>query len=209
MTKLITRTFVKGLVVVLPVLAAVYVVFWMVRNLEALPKGLLLRIVPDAYYVPGLGFVLSAAAVFLLGLLMYPWLTRRLLKGADRLMRRIPLFSMVYGPVRDFMDLLGGDMKEQLAQVVMIEIPNTNMKTLGFVTRQDLSDLPEGLDKADHVVVYVQWSSQVGGYCFIVPRDAVRPVDMTIEEGMRWALTAGISGPKNKGEKGQGTKAPD
>jgi uncharacterized membrane protein len=73
------------------------------------------------------------------------------------------------------------------------------LETLGFVTRDDLSDLPDGLSKNDYVVVYVQWSSQIGGYCFLVPRSAVRPVDMTVEEGMRWALTAGISAPARLG----------
>jgi uncharacterized membrane protein len=93
------------------------------------------------------------------------------------------------------MDLFGGDVQEQLGQVVLIKIPNTNIETLGFITRDDLSDLPEGFPGEGHVVVYVQWSSQIGGYCFVVPRDAIRAVDMTVEEGMRWALTAGVSGP--------------
>jgi uncharacterized membrane protein len=78
-------------------------------------------------------------------------------------------------------------------------LPNTELKTLGFITREDLNDLPDGLSKNDHVVVHVQWSSQIGGYCFVVPRRAVQPVDMTVEEGMRWALTAGISAPVRLG----------
>ncbi len=84
--------------------------------------------------------------------------------------------------------------------VVLIKIPHTNMETLGFVTRDDLSDLPDGFPKEDHVVVYVQWSYQMGGYCFVVPRKAVQPVNMTVQQGMRWALTAGISAPKNAGQ---------
>lgn len=71
--------------------------------------------------------------------------------------------------------------------------------------------MPEGFGKEDHVVVFGQWSSQIGGYCFIVPRDAVRPVDMTVEEGMRWAITAGISGPdpKTTNDTRAGEEVPD
>ncbi len=196
MFQFVTRTFLKGLVVVLPIVAAFYVVVWIVRDGEAVVKNSLLTVLPGDYYVPGMGLALVVAAVFCVGLLMYPWLTRKLLDGVDKVLRRIPLFGMVYSPARDLMDVLGGDVEEQLGQVVLIKIPNTNMETLGFVTRDDLSDLPDGFSKDDHVVVYVQWSSQVGGYCFVVPRDAVRPVDMTVEQGMRWSLTAGISGPE-------------
>lgn len=193
----LSRTFLKGLAVVLPIIAAVYVTLWILRDGEAVLRGTLLAVLPEEYYIPGLGLSLVIAIVFCVGLLMYPWLTRKLLDGVDGLLRRVPLFGSVYSPTRDLMNMLGGDVEQQLGQVVMIEVPNTNMETLGFVTRDNLADMPEGLASDDRVVVYVQWSSQVGGYCFVVPRSSVRPVDMTVEEGMRWALTAGISAPDN------------
>ena len=193
----LSRTFLKGLAVVLPIVAAVYVTLWIVRDGEALVRGTLLTVLPEEYYVPGLGLALVIATVFCIGLLMYPWLTRKLLDGIDGLLRRVPLFGSVYSPTRDLMEMFGGDVERQLGQVVMIEIPNTNIETLGFVTRDNLTDMPNGLACEDRIVVYVQWSSQVGGYCFVVPRESVRPVNMTVEEGMRWALTAGISAPNN------------
>ena len=195
MTKWMTQTFFKGLAVVLPVAAAIYVITWLVRDMETAVKQLLLLIIPGDYYVPGVGLLLVLAIVFLIGLLMYPWLTRQMLDGFDAVFRKIPLFATIYSPVRDLMNMMGGELKKGLGQVVMIKVPNTNLETLGFVTREDLSDLPDGFAKDDHVVVFVQWSSQIGGYCFVVPRDSVRPVDMTVEEGLRWALTAGISAP--------------
>jgi uncharacterized membrane protein len=196
-----TETFIKGLAVVLPIMAAVYVLIWIVRDSESLVKGLLLAVIPKDYYVPGLGLALLLAVIFCVGLLMYPWITRKLLDGVDGVLRKIPLFGVIYSPARDLMNVLGGDVQQKLGQVVLIKVPNTNMETLGFVTRDDLSDLPEGFAKDNHVVVFVQWSSQIGGYCFVVPRDAVRSVDMTVEQGMRWALTAGISAPGRPAEK--------
>ncbi len=130
---------------------------------------------------------------------MYPWVTRKLLDSFDELLRRIPLFGAIYSPVRDLMDVLDGEVERKLDQVVLIKIPNTDVETLGFITRDDLSDLPDGFSKEGHVVVYVQWSYQIGGYCFVVPRESAQPVNMTIQQGMRWALTAGISAPKNAG----------
>ncbi len=200
MMRFATRTFIKGLVVVLPIAAAVYIVIWIVRDSEALVKGLLLAVMPEDSYVPGLGLALIVGGIFCVGLLMYPWITRKLVQGVDAVLRRIPLFGMIYNPVRDLMEVLGGDVEQKLGQVVLFKIPNTDIETVGFVTREDVSDLPEGLARDNHVVVYVQMGYQVGGFTFVVPRDAVRPVDMTVEQGMRWALTAGISAPGNAPE---------
>jgi uncharacterized membrane protein len=142
-----------------------------------------------------LGIVAFATLTFLPGLLMYPWMTRILLSGADRLFRRIPIFGTVYRPIKDLFDLFGGDMVEQLGEPVMIKIPGSEMETLGFITRKNSDNLPDGMIPEGHIVVYVQWSSQIGGYCFAVPEDSVRSVGLTVEEGMRWALTAGLSSP--------------
>lgn len=191
--RFITKTFVKGLVVVLPIIAAVYVLIWLVRISEGGIKGLLLFVIPEKYYIHGMGFLLMVIIIFSVGLLMYPWLTRKLLNGTDLLLRKIPIFGIIYSPARDLMDVLGGDMKQELGQVVLVQVPNTNLKAVGFVTRDKLDNLPKGFPKEGHVVVFMPWSYQIGGFCFIVPREAVLPIDITVEQGMRWSLTAGIS----------------
>lgn len=58
MIQLLTRTFFKGLVVVLPFFAAVYVFLWIVRDGEAVVRALLVKVIPEQYYLPGLGLAL-------------------------------------------------------------------------------------------------------------------------------------------------------
>jgi uncharacterized membrane protein len=197
MVRFVSKTLLRGLTVVLPVIAAVYVIAWLIGDTETALRKLLSYVLPERFYLPGMGWAVLLIGVFLVGILMYPWLSRKFLNGMDTLFRKIPLFSTIYSPLRDLMEIFGGDMSKKFGQVVLIKLPNTDVETLGFVTREDLSDLPEGFSKSDHVVVYVQWSSQVGGYCFVVPRDSVTPLNITVEQGMRWALTAGLSAPKN------------
>lgn len=195
--KTTSRILLKGLSLVLPVAVAIYVIVWLVRSAEGTLKSALTAILPDGYYVPGMGLLAVVVIIFCAGLLMYPWLTRKLIETADGVFRKIPLFGSVYSPVKDLMDLLGGGMDIQLGRPVMITVPNTDMETLGFVTRENSDGLPEGFIPDGYIVVYVQWSSQVGGYCFIVPKDSVRTLDISVETGMRWSLTAGLSGPKS------------
>lgn len=193
--KTVSKIMLRGLSIVLPIAVAIYVIVWLIRGAEGALKGLLTLVLPEGFYVPGMGLVAVLAIVFCVGLLMYPWITRKLIGGIDGLLRRIPLFGSVYSPVKDLMDLFGGDMEQSLGRPVMIRVPNTEMETLGFITREGDAGLPDGMVPEDHLVVYVQWSSQIGGYCFIVPRDSVRPLEITVEEGMRWSLTAGLSAP--------------
>lgn len=72
------------------------------------------------------------------------------------------------------------------------------MRTLGFLTRDDTSDLPPGFCPPGWVVVFVQWSSQIGGYCFLMPRDRIHELPISVEQGMRWALTGGLTLGRNE-----------
>jgi uncharacterized membrane protein len=37
----------------------------------------------------------------------------------------------------------------------------------------------------------------IGGYAVLVPRGAVRPLEMGMEEAMRFVLTAGVTGERS------------
>lgn len=198
MVRFISQTFLKGLTVLLPIAATLYILNWLISSSESLVRGAVTRLIPDQYYIPGMGIAILLGALFLIGLLMYSWMAQKIVQGFDKLFRKLPLISSIYSPFRDLMDMFGGDFADQLGKPVIIKVPGTEIETLGFITRRDLSNLPDGISKEGHVVVYVQWSSQIGGYCFIVPEDSVREVDMTVEDGMRWSLTAGLSGPEEK-----------
>ena len=190
------KIFLRGASLLVPVAVALWVVVWLMRSAESMTSTLLTLVLPPGLYVPDMGVVLVLTVVFLAGLLMYPWITRKLVSVLDGFLRRIPLFGTVYSPVKDLMDMFSKNMEQQLGKPVMITIPNTTMETLGFIIRRSADGLPEGFLPEDHIVVFVQWSSQVGGYCFIVPRDCVRELDMSVEDGLRWSLTAGLSGPR-------------
>jgi uncharacterized membrane protein len=61
------------------------------------------------------------------------------------------------------------------------------------VTREDFSSLPGKLGASDTVGVYLPMSYQIGGYTVFLPRSAIEPIDMSVEDAMRFTLTAGMS----------------
>lgn len=195
----ITAAFLQGVVVTFPIIIAAYALIWVVGLGESAARALFFAPLGEDFYVTGLGFTVLAAGILGVGLAMYWAQPRMFFNRADRLMRRVPIFGLIYSPTRDLMNVFNHDVGDTLGQVVVIEIPNTSIRMLGFITREDLSDFPEGLAMDDDVVVYVQWGYQIGGYCLIVPKSAIRPIDMSVEEGMRWALTAGVSGTSLSG----------
>jgi uncharacterized membrane protein len=79
-----------------------------------------------------------------------------------------------------------------MGQVVRVRVAD-HMHLIGFVTREDFTTLPAGLGGADVIAVYLPMSYQVGGYTVLLPRRLVEPVDMSVEDALRFAVTAGMS----------------
>ena len=196
--KHLTRTFFTGLAVTLPVVATLYLLYWAVLASERALDGLLRFVSPQAVYVPGLGLALGVVLVFLVGLLMRTWVARKIHSRIEKLIYRLPLVKTVYGALRDFTEFLSRPQKQGAQQVVLVRLGGTDLRVIGFVTRDDLAGLPPGLGEPGMILVYMPMSYQVGGYTTLLPRSSVQPVDMSFEEAMRFTLTAGLSVPAAK-----------
>ncbi len=197
--KHIARTFFAGLAVTLPVVATLYLLYWAILASERTLDGLLRFVSPQAVYIPGMGLTLGVVLVFLVGLLMRSWVARKIHSWIEKLMYRLPLVKTVYGALRDFTDFLSRPKTQGAQQVVLVRLGDTDLRVIGFVTRDDLAGLPPGMGEPGMIMVYMPMSYQVGGYTALVPRASVQPVDMSFEEAMRFTLTAGLSVPITKG----------
>ena len=148
-------------------------------------------ILPDSAYFPGLGMIAGLFVVFIVGLMMNAYMVRKVFALGEQVLYHLPLIKTVYRAFRDFFDFFSPK-KEQFGQVVAVTVQG--MELVGFVTQENPERLPESFRDRDSVLVYLPMSYMVGGYTVLVPRSELRPLKMSMEEAMRFILTAGITG---------------
>lgn len=199
--KTISKIFLTGLAAVLPVVLTVYILAWLGGSAEALLGGLIKLLLPDRWYRPGMGLTAGVALIFVIGLMLRTWIMRRVFVWGERLLNRIPLVKAIYGSIRDLMGFFAGGKGQGFSQVVLVRLGDTDMQLLGFVTREDFSDLPTGIGGSDRVAVYMPMSYQIGGYTALLPRSAVTPVSMSMQEAMRFAVTGGMKSKSASGKR--------
>ena len=100
----ITSTFLRGLGVILPVALTIWVMIWLATATEALLKPLFLLILPEAYYLPGLGLVTGLALAYAVGVLVNVFFVRSLWEAFQNVIERIPLVKTIFAAIRDFFD---------------------------------------------------------------------------------------------------------
>ena len=146
---------------------------------------------PNATYFPGLGMIAALVVMFIVGLLMKAILIRKLFSFGEQMLYRLPLIKTVYRAIRDLFDFFSPK-KEGLGQVVAVTY--NGMEMIGFITQTDQDRLPGSFRDQDSVLVYLPMSYMIGGFTVFIPREHVRELNMSMEEAMRFALTAGITG---------------
>jgi len=191
MFKYISKTLLTGFITLLPMVLTIYLLYWLGISSEEILGNALRYVLPINTYFPGLGMFAGLTVVFIVGLMMNAYLVRKLFSLGEEVLYRLPLIKSVYRAFRDFFDFFSPN-KEGLSQVVAITI--NGMELVGFVTQEDQERLPPSFSNRDSVLVYLPMSYMVGGYTILIPRNEIRPLQMTRDEAMRFVLTAGITG---------------
>jgi uncharacterized membrane protein len=185
----------SGLVTVLPLALTVYVIWWVVNTLEGwLRRALIaLKIVSPEHYWPGLGLITGFLLLLAVGALVNAYAGRLLLKYWDDFLGRIPLIKTLYGGFRDVVSLLpsGSGEKRDLQRVVLARFAGVH--AIGFVTREDVPPVLNAHGGHGWVTVYFPMSYAFGGYTVYLPRDHVEHLDISVEDAMRLAITAGLT----------------
>lgn len=194
MFKEASKTLLTGFITLFPVILTIYFLYWIAVSSENIMGSALRWVLPQAMYFPGLGMIAGLVVVFVFGLMMKAILVRQLFSLGEKILYRLPLIKTVYSAIRDLFDFFKPK-KEGLGQVVAVTY--NGMEMIGFITQEDEQRLPESFRGQDKVLVYFPMSYMIGGFTLFIPSEHVRPIKMSMEEAMRFALTAGITG-KNK-----------
>ena len=187
------KLFLKGLAVVIPATLTLAILWWMARGAEEVLGGLLMKFLPEGWYIPGMGLVSAVAITVLIGLLTHVILFQKLFALGEAILNRLPLVKTIYSALKDFIAYLSPDSKTALSKVVLVKIPGSGFEQLGFVTREDFSRLPMKPTVEEPIAVYLPMSFQIGGYTLFLPRSCLTPIDISFEDGMKLVLTGAVS----------------
>lgn len=176
----IVKNFLRGLVVVVPLAVTLWVLwlgFVSIDRLLRLP-------------VPGLGLVITAALLVVIGFLASNIVTRKLFQLVERLFVRAPLVKIVYASIRDLTEAFVGD-RRRFDQPVLVELTDDGaLAAVGFVTRDNAA----AIGGSDRLVVYFPQSYNFAGQLLLVKRERVEPLPLDSSQAMALVVSGGVSG---------------
>jgi len=182
---------IKGALVVLPVGAAIFLIYWIISKIDTtlnLSDVIWVDQAGNPIYIPGLG-ILSILVIFLVaGIIVTNFVTEPIYNWFSRWFNRLPIFNFIYNSVKDLAEAFVGDEKK-FSEPVIVEINEFGLKQIGFLTQKDLKKI--GLP--GEVAVYFPFSYSFAGQLCIISMDKVKPLKMSAGEAMKFVVSGGVS----------------
>jgi len=192
--KIIERQFLAGLAVLLPIGLTLYVV-WILFSLVSKAFSPVLMSIPLLKELPLLAirfmsFLVTFVIIWLIGLVATNIIGRKILKLSEVLLLKAPVVNRIYQTIRQIVQTIIVS-KTALRQVVLVEYPRKGIYSVAFVTH-----IYEERGKRKFSLLIPTTPNPTTGFFAIVPEEEVIPLKMTVEEGMKLIVSAGIITPE-------------
>ncbi|MEW6408943.1 MAG: DUF502 domain-containing protein [Nitrospirota bacterium] len=188
------KKFISGLIVSIPAIITIMVIVWLYRFVDGLLSPALDRLLER--HVPGLGFITTLLAIFLLGLISTNVIGRRMLHIGEKIFLHIPFFKSLYTTLKQIFDAFSPDNRSGFQRFVIVEYPRPGIYTFGFLTKECVfKGSDEGCERG-FSAVYVPTNNLYLGNTVLFKKDEVLYTDFSIEEGIRIILSGGIATPE-------------
>jgi Protein of unknown function (DUF502) len=140
MMQWLRRSFITGVVVTVPLFVSVAAIVWLFLIVDAFTTPLSERLF--GRHVPGVGILVTAVAILLVGAVATNVIGRRFLQRGESLLLRVPVFRTIYAPVKELVAAFSPDNASGFKQVVILE--GQKGTTLGFLTKEFTVDRGDG-----------------------------------------------------------------
>jgi len=192
--KMIQRQFLAGLAILLPIGLTLYIV-WILFNLVSnsvsplLIKIALLEQVPIVV-IRIVAVIITFLIIWIIGIVATNIVGRKILKLTEALLLKAPLVNRIYQTVKQIIQTIMVS-KTALRQVVLVEYPRKGVYAIAFVT-----NIYEKEGKRKFSLLIPTTPNPTTGFFAIVPEEEVIPLKMTVEDGMKLIVSAGIISPE-------------
>jgi uncharacterized membrane protein len=201
------RYFLTGLVIAGPLAITASVTWWFINLIDGMVK----RFIPDSYLpetylpypLPGFGLVIGLVGLTLLGFLTANLVGRTLIDAGEAILNRMPVVRSLYKGVKQVFETIFSQSGTSFRTVGMVQFPQPGMWSIVFISQEAAPDISSRLPDGDEQIgVFLPCTpNPTTGFFFYLPRREIVELSISVEEGAKLIMSAGLIQPGENGVK--------
>ncbi len=197
------KNFLAGFVVILPAFLTItilQVIFGWIYGLTVGPVAALI----SPWVIHGWRTLVVRVVIALVMFLLIAFIgfgtriliLRRFFSFWERLFRRVPMVGKIYQTIQEIANAFKGGEKGVFSRVVLLEWPRKGLYAIGFITSDSKGELLEKMPKHVLSVFIPHTPTPTTGFLILADRESVIELDMSVEDGLKLVISAGMVGPE-------------
>ncbi len=190
MKSIFKRYMITGLLIILPTFLTVVIIYRFFVFVDSLLNPYLEQYL--AYNIPGIGFLVVLTGIFLVGMITSNFLGRKLVATWEAILKKIPFINNVFSLIREISHTVLGQDRRLFSKVVLFEYPRKGLYSVGFVTHSETGNLLNDHINNEVVNIFLPTTpNPTSGLIIIVPAAELIYLDISIEDAMKFVMSAG------------------
>lgn len=194
--------FINGIAIILPVFITVALIRFFVNGLNNLILEPIMGFISPLVSGP-VHVYISKTAIFVTVILLVALMgwgvkvifIKRLFAFGESLLLKLPVMGKVYNGLKQIFSAFLGQGKTVFRQVALIEYPRKGLYSVGFTTGDVKGVVSKELHKEAYNVFVPTTPNPTSGVYLLVPKENLKILDMTVEEGMKMVISGGSVSP--------------
>nr|WP_246206245.1 DUF502 domain-containing protein [Propylenella binzhouense] len=194
--------FLTGIVVAAPIGITIYLSWTIIHWVDGWVKPIIPRAYnPDSYLpfsVPGVGLVVAVVLLTLLGFLTANLVGRTIVGYGELLLDRMPVVRNLYRALKQIFETVLSESARSFKKVGLIEYPSKGLWALVFIATDAKGEVPHKVPEEDDLIsVFLPTTpNPTSGFLLFVPRRNLIELEMSVEDGAKLVISAGLVTPK-------------
>lgn len=195
------NSFLTGLIIVGPIGITVYMVWTFIDFIDSWITPYLLKLFPNipipVESIPGIGLVVSIFGIMVIGAFTANLFGRTFVSYGERVLDRMPVVRNLYRALKQIFETVLSQSGNSFQNVGMIEYPRPGLYAIVFISTETHGEVAERCaDGKKFMSVFLPTTpNPTSGYLLFLPEEDIIILDMSVEEGAKLVISAGLVVP--------------
>lgn len=181
------RAFVTGILVLVPLLATIDILLWLVGSIDRSVS----RFLPELpFNFKGFGVLIAFVMITIVGFLTQNMIGGWLVTAMDSSLRRIRVVGGLYSGIKKFLETIISPRSDQFTGVVLVQFPRQGAYSIGFRTGKPDPKLAVGKELTS---VFVPCTpNPTSGFYLLIPESELLPLHISVQEAFKIVISMGL-----------------
>ena len=194
----ISNNFFKGILISAPIIITLYIAWGLIKFFDRKASPLLGTF---PFEIPGFGLITVFIFFAIIGFITTGLLGRIFSSFIEKVLSKMPVLRNIYSGLKQLFEAILAKKSNSFREVVLLEYPREGIWAMAFLTGDTKGEVNRKTKNQMVNIFLPTTPNPTSGFLLFVPKKDILRLTMTVEEGIKMIISAGMLTPSENQKK--------